>query len=68
MANMVYYNIKSCPLCGGKGKLETVGDNKSLYIIRCQNCQQTVAKNSEARSTILGAIAVWNGNSKGEIN
>ena len=55
--------LNLCPRCGTSPRLLRVGDNRDLWVCTCMECGYTPAKNGEARSTIRGAVKVWN---KGE--
>ena len=52
--------VKLCPRCGTLPELRHVGEHKDLYVLSCMECGYTPAKNGEARSTLHGAVKVWN--------
>lgn len=51
---------KLCPRCGTRPGLRRVGDHRDLWACTCMECGYTPAKNGEARSTVRGAVKVWN--------
>lgn len=52
--------LKPCPYCGGKPKLNFCGDYKELFVYRCSQCRKTPVLSSEGRRTIGGAQRIWN--------
>lgn len=52
--------LNLCPRCGTRPGLRRVGDNRDLWVCSCMECGYTPAKNGEARSTVRGAVKVWN--------
>jgi Lar family restriction alleviation protein len=52
--------LKPCPFCGGKPKINRVGDQKEFVVYICSECYKTPVHSDEARITERGARKIWN--------
>lgn len=58
------YGIEPCPWCYSNPELRRVGDWKEYYVFFCPDCDKTPVSYDEARSSLNGAVKIWNKRAK----